>query len=88
MAHERGLYQIEAFNGMTEYHLHNHEGTMICRVVMMSEYAGALCEERMQEWLDMVDPVVEPRDGTGVILPAASLAVAALLSSSLSQAVA
>lgn len=77
---ERGIYREELFNGVVEYTVYDSNGVLICKAELIKGYATTMLEQRMSDWLDLVDPI-EPEDASKVTLTAASLLACSLLSS-------
>jgi hypothetical protein len=72
MGQERGVYRNDCFNGLVEYHIYDSNQRMISRVEILSGYAGNDVEERMNDWLDSIDPLSplgEPVISASVLQP-------------------
>jgi hypothetical protein len=53
----RGIYRNDCFNGLTEYHVYDSNKCLLARVEILAGFAGKDVEERMNDWLDAIDPV-------------------------------
>jgi hypothetical protein len=57
MSCERGVYREDCFNGIVEYQIFDSNKVLISRVEILAGYAGKIVEDRIADWLDVVDPV-------------------------------